>query len=56
MYPDNALPEFYPPWLIEEAEKRYKYLTDIHAFATPIMKAMGYYDRGREWCVSQGLL
>jgi len=52
MYPDNALGEFYPPWLIEEADKRCKSLKDIHAFCSPIMQAMGGgIDRGRDWCV-----
>ncbi len=54
MYPDNALPEFYPMWLIREAGDRP--LEEIHAFCTPIIKAMGYRDLGRLWCVSQGLL
>lgn len=56
MYPDWALYEFYPAWLIEEADKRCHTLQEIHAFATPIMKMMKYHDFGREWCVSRGLL
>jgi hypothetical protein len=56
MYPDNALAEFYPSWLIIEAEARFQTLTEIHAFASPIMRNMGWIDKGRKWCESQGIL
>lgn len=57
MYPDWALPEFYPPWLIKQAEDRgCKTVDEIHAYCTPRMKAMskddpfgGLTDRGPEW-------
>jgi hypothetical protein len=61
MYPDDALPEFYPHWLIAEASARvpkelpyWERIDAIHAFATPVMYEMskgsyGLQDLGFEW-------
>lgn len=50
MYPDNALGEFYPDWLIKEAEQHdRRTLAEIHAYCTPRIKFMDYFDKGPEW-------
>lgn len=49
MYPDHALGEFYPDWLIKQAEFKYSRLDEIHAYCTPRMVFMDYVDRGPEW-------
>jgi hypothetical protein len=49
MYPDNALAEFYPAWLIKEAEEKFTTLEEIHNYCTPRIKVMKYSDRGKEW-------
>lgn len=48
MYPDWALPEFYPRWLIEEASNRCRTLDEIHEFAGPVMRHFKGNDPGRE--------
>lgn len=50
MYPDWALPEFYPPWLIQQArDAGCEELDEIHNYCTPRMRAMSCNDRGPEW-------
>ena len=55
MYPDNALGEFYPPWLIKQAEDEgHKSVAEIHAYCGPRMDYMGGgVDRGQEWLNSR---
>jgi hypothetical protein len=52
MYPPEALGEFYPDWLINEAQKVCRGLDEIHAYCTPRMKAMGMMDKGAAWCAA----